>query len=97
MTLSWEGAMEIQSETAAMTLTEARKLAAEDKNGWCITPLDYELIVGRLVVERDLRIVKVCCEQGNVLRFPSIPSAREFLRNELSVSRSMLIPLAQGH
>lgn len=85
-----------ESEPAAITLAEARKLAAEDKNGWCITPVDYELTVGRLVVEADLRIVKVCCDQGNVLRFPSIPSAREFLQNELSVSRSMLIPLPHG-
>jgi hypothetical protein len=85
-----------ESDTAAITLAEARKLAAEDKNGWCITPLDYELVVGRLVVERDLRIVKVCCDEGNVLRFPTIPSAREFLRNELSVSKSMLIPLPHG-
>jgi hypothetical protein len=80
----------------AMTVTEARELAATDKTGWCITPLDYELTVGRLVVAQDLRIVTVCCEQGNVLRFPSIPSAREFLQNELSVSRSMLIPVRPG-
>lgn len=85
-----------ESDPAAITLAEARKLAAEDKNGWCITPLDCELTVGRLVVEEDLRIVKVCCEQGNVLRFPTIPSAREFLQNELAVSRSMLIPLPHG-
>jgi hypothetical protein len=85
-----------ESDAAAITLTEARKLAAEDKSGWCITPLDCELTVGRLVVEEDLRIVKVCSEHGSVLRFPSIPSAREFLQNELSVSRSMLIPLPHG-
>jgi hypothetical protein len=93
--------MEIRPEMAtqpalAMTLGEARQLAATDKTGWCITPLDYELTVGRLVVERELRIVKVCCDQGKVLRFPSIPSAREFLRNELLVSRSMLIPVQHG-
>jgi hypothetical protein len=93
--------MEIRHEvenrpSLAMTLGEARELAATDKTSWCITPLDYDLTVGMLVVARDLRIVKVCCEHGKVLRFPSIPSAREFLRNELMVSRTMLIPLQHG-
>ena len=76
---------------AAMTLAEARKLAAKDKEGWCILPSDYDLVIGRL--DRDLRITKVCCDKGNVLRFPSIPSAREFLRVKLLVSRTMLFPV----
>ena len=74
----------------AMTIAQARKLAAKDKQGWCILPSNFDLVIGRL--NRDLRIIKVCCEKGNVLRFPSIPSAREFLRDQLLVPRSMLFP-----
>ena len=84
-----------ESDAAGMSLAEARELAANEKSGWCITPEEFELTVGRLVVGDDLRIVKVCCDEGKVLRFPSIPSAREFLWSELAVSRSMLIPLLQ--
>ena len=75
----------------AMTIAQARKLAAKDKQGWCILPSNFDLVIGRL--NQDLRITKVCCDQGNVLRFPSIPSAREFLRDQLLVPRSMLFPV----
>ena len=75
----------------AMTIAQARKLAARDKHGWCILPSDFDLVIGRL--NPNLRITKVCCDKGNVLRFPSIPSAREFLREKLLVPRSMLFPV----
>ena len=75
----------------AMTIVQARKLAAKDKQGWCILPSHFDLVIGRL--NQDLRIIKVCCEKGNLLRFPSIPSAREFLRDKLLVPRSMLFPV----
>ena len=77
---------------AVMTLVEARKLAAKDKSGWCITPLGIDLAVGRMELDEEIRVVPICCEKGNMLRFPSIPSARDFLRRQLSVSRTMLIP-----
>ena len=83
---------ESRQAAGAMTLSEARKLAAKEKSGWCIVPLDFDLTVGRLELDRDIRVVPICCEKGNTLRFPSIPSARDFLRRQLSVSRSMLIP-----
>ena len=76
----------------AMTLIEARKLAAREKSGWCVIPLGFDLAVGRMELDADIRIVPICCEKGNTLRFPSIPCARDFLRRQLSVSRSMLIP-----
>ena len=78
--------------TAAMTLSQARELATKEKSGWCVIPLGFDLAVGRMELDADIRIVPICCEKGNTLRFPSIPSARDFLRRQLSVSRSMLIP-----
>ena len=75
-----------------MSLSQARKLAAKEKSGWCIMPLGFDLTVGRMELDADIRVVPICCEKGDTLRFPSIPSAREFLRRQLSVSRSMLIP-----
>lgn len=77
---------------AAMTLIEARKLAATEKSGWCVIPLGFDLAIGRMELDAEIRIVPICCAKGNALRFPSIPSARDFLRRQLSVSRSMLIP-----
>ena len=78
--------------TGTMTLSEARKLAVKEKSNWCIMPLGIDLAVGLMELNEEIRVVPICCEKGNALRFPSIPSAREFLRRQLSVSRSMLIP-----
>ncbi len=78
--------------TGSMTLSEARKLAATEKLNWCIMPLGIDLAVGRMELEEEIRVVPICCEKGNTLRFPSIPSARDFLRRQLAVSRSMLFP-----
>lgn len=78
---------------AALTLSEARKLARSDPSGWCIVPLACELAIGRLEVGEELRIAMVHDDDGEALRFPSIPSARDFLKSELAVSRSMLLPL----
>ena len=83
--------LQVSAAGGAMTVAQARKLAAREKQGWCILPADYDLVVGKL--DRDLRIIKVCCDKGHVLRFPSIPSAREFLRAKLQVPRSMLFPV----
>jgi len=83
---------ESRQAAGAITLSQARKLAAKEKSGWCIKPLDFDLTVGRLELDADVRVVPICCEKGNMLRFPSISSARDFLRRQLSVSRSMLIP-----
>ena len=76
--------------TVSMTLSQARKLAAKEKSNWCIMPLGIDLAVGRMELDAEIRVVPICCEKGNTLRFPSIPSARDFLRRQLSVSRSML-------
>ena len=78
--------------TVSMTLSQARKLAAKEKSNWCIMPLGIDLAVGRMELDAEIRVVPICCEKGNTLRFPSIPSARDFLRRQLSVSRSMLFP-----
>lgn len=75
-----------------MSLSQARKLAAKEKSNWCIMPLGVDLAVGRMELDAEIRVVPICCEKGNTLRFPSIPSARDFLRRQLSVSRSMLFP-----
>lgn len=86
--------MEILHEAGAlMTLAEARQVAETDKTGWCILPLACELAIGRLVVAQELSIVVLSGDEGEVMRFPSIPSARDFLRAELAVSRSMLFPV----
>ena len=76
----------------SMTLSQARKLAAKEKSGWCIMPLGIDLAVGRMELDAHIHVVPICCKKGNTLRFPSIPSARDFLRRQLSVSRSMLLP-----
>ena len=76
----------------SMTLSQARKLAAKEKSNWCIMPLGIDLAVGCMELNAEIRVVPICCEKGNTLRFPSIPSARDFLRRQLSVSRSMLFP-----
>ena len=78
--------------TGSMTLSEARKLAAKEKSNWCIMPVGIDLAVGWMKLEEEIQVVPICCEKGNTLRFPSIPSARDFLRRQLSVSRTMLIP-----
>ena len=76
-----------------MTLSQARKLAAKEKSGWCIMPLGFDLAIGWMELDAEVRVVPICCEKGNTLRFPSIPCARDFLRRQLSVSRSMLLPV----
>ena len=79
--------------TSAMTLSQARKLAAKEKSNWCIMPLGIDLAVGWMELAAEIRVVPICCEKGNTLRFPSIPSARDFLKRQLAVSRTMLIPV----
>ncbi len=78
--------------TGSMTLSEARKLAVKEKSNWCIVPLGIDLAVGLMELNEEIRVVPICCEKGNTLRFPSIPSARDFLKRQLAVSRTMLLP-----
>ena len=78
--------------TGSMTLNEARKLAAKEKTNWCIMPIGIDLAVGLMELEEEIRVIPICCDKGNTLRFPSISSARDFLKRQLAVSRSMLFP-----
>ena len=78
--------------TPSMTLSQARKLAAKEKSNWCIVPLGIDLAVGLMELNEEIRVVPICCEKGNTLRFPSIPSARDFLKRQLAISRTMLLP-----
>ncbi len=75
-----------------LTLAEAYELAVQDKTSWCIVPLGWDLTVARLVLDSELRVVRIRDNSGTLLRFPSIQEARQFLRGTLGVLRTTVLP-----
>ena len=75
-----------------LSLRDARNLAARDKSNWCIVPFGYDLAVGNLILDQDVRLLSIRDDTGTVLRFPAIQEARRFLREELGISRTMVVP-----
>jgi hypothetical protein len=76
-----------------LSLSEARRLAAKGADQWCIVPQGADLTVARLVVGNELRVVRIRDRTGALLRFPSIQEARRFVRSELGIERTTLLPL----
>ena len=90
--------MKIHDETKptkrnTLSLSEARKLAAKDDANWCIVPQGADLTVGRLVLGEDLRVVKIRGRTGAPLRFPTLMEARRFVKRELGIARTTLMPM----
>jgi len=75
-----------------LSLREARNLAAKDKANWCIVTLGFDLAVGKMILDQDVRLLSIRDDAGTVLRFPAIQEARQFLRDELGISRTMVVP-----
>ena len=75
-----------------LSLRDARNLAAKDKSNWCIVPFGYDLAVGKMILDQDVRLLSIRDDTGTVLRFPAIQEARRFLRDELGISRTMVVP-----
>jgi len=75
-----------------LSLRDARNLAAKDKSNWCIVPLGYDLAVGKMILDQDVRLLSIRDDTGTVLRFPAIQEARRFLKDELGISRTMVVP-----
>ena len=75
-----------------LSLREARNLAAKDKANWCIVTLGFDLAVGKMILDQDVRLLSIRDDAGTVLRFPAIREARQFLRDELGISRTMVVP-----
>ena len=56
-----------------------------------IVPLGWDLTVARLVLDSELRVVRIRDNSGTLLRFPSIQEARQFLRGTLGVLRTTVL------
>jgi hypothetical protein len=76
-----------------MTLAAALELAQEDSLNWCIVPIGYDMTIAKLVFEDEVKVVKVLDEEGSLLRFPTMPQARDFLQQTFGVQRTSLLPL----
>lgn len=76
-----------------LSLSEARSLAAKDNANWCIVPLGADLTVARMEFGDGLRVVRIRGRTGAPLRFPSILEARRFVRRELGIQRTTLLPM----
>lgn len=74
-----------------LTLLEAHELAVNDKTGWCIVPLGFDLTVAKLEIDDDLRMRRIRGDSGKLLRFPTIQEARQFLLSTLGIPRTMLL------
>lgn len=77
-----------KSDTVLMQ--KARELAKEEHEDWNIVRYEGNLQVAKLMVAGCLRFVRVVHDDSAALWFPSIRDAREFPKNELSVSRTAL-------
>ncbi len=75
-----------------LTLSEAYELAVQDKTSWCIVPLGLDLTIARLVLDDELRVVRIRDNSGMLLRFASIQEARNFLRSALGIMRTTVLP-----
>jgi hypothetical protein len=75
-----------------LSLRDARDLAAKDKSNWCIVPFGFDLAVGKMILDQEVRLLSIRDDAGTVLRFPAINEARQFLRDELGISRTMMVP-----
>ena len=42
-----------------LSLREARNLAAKDKSNWCIVPFGYDLAVGKMILDQDVRLLSI--------------------------------------
>lgn len=69
-------------------LQSARGLAEEDHDDWYIVLHEGDLHIAKLVAAGCLQFVRMVNDDGAELRFTSIRDAQEYLKSELSVSRT---------